>query len=82
MAKKDFALGRENFMLIGISVVVIIIGFALMSGGGIDPHNVTKFNPEVFSARRIKLAPIVTVIGFAGVLFGILWHKKGQKAEE
>ena len=47
MAKRDFAFGKENFILIAIAVAVIAIGFMLMSGGGSqDP---TGFNPEIFS---------------------------------
>ena len=51
MAKRDFAFGKENFILIAVAVAVIAIGFMLMSGGGSqDP---TGFNPEIFSSRRI-----------------------------
>ena len=50
MAKRDFAFGKENFILIAVAVAVIAIGFMLMSGGGSqDP---TGFNPEIFSSRR------------------------------
>ena len=57
MAKRDFAFGKENFILIAVAVAVIAIGFMLMSGGGSqDP---TGFNPEIFSSRRIVVAPAV-----------------------
>ncbi len=69
MSKKDFAFGKENFMLIAGSVVLIIIGFILMSGGGSSD---SSFNPEIFSARRIVVAPVVAVIGFVGVIAGIM----------
>ncbi len=75
MSKKDFAFGKENFMLIAGSVVLIIIGFILMSGGG---SNDSSFNPEIFSARRIVVAPVVAVIGFMGVIAGIM--VKGKDA--
>jgi len=75
---KDFAFGKENFILIAIAVVFIIIGFALMSGGG--PKDAVSFNPEIFSARRIVVAPIVTVFGFALVVFGILKKPKDIEA--
>jgi general stress protein CsbA len=81
LEKKDFAFGKENFILIGISVVIIIIGFMLMSGGGI-PADGVSFNPEIFSARRIKIAPIVTVIGFVLMAVAILWHKKEKPEGE
>mgnify|MGYP001539208987 CR=1 FL=1 len=54
MAKRDFAFGKENLILIAVAVAVIAIGFMLMSGGGSqDP---TGFNPEIFSSRRIVVA--------------------------
>jgi hypothetical protein len=55
-------------MLVG--VVVIIIGFLLMTGGGSDDPNV--FNPEMFSFRRITLAPIVVLLGFGIIAFSIM----------
>ncbi len=73
MAKRDFAFGKENFILIAIAVVIIIIGFMLMSGGG---SNDTSFNPDIFSTRRIVVAPVVTVIGFGLVIVGILKNSK------
>ena len=67
MAKRDFAFGKENFILIAVAVAVIAIGFMLMSvGGSQDP---TGFNPEILSYRRIVLAPAVTVIGFVLMIF-------------
>ena len=74
MAKRDFAFGKENFMLIAIAVFVIVIGFILMSGGGSeDPAG---FNAEIFSSRRIVVAPVVTLIGFVLMFFGILQNSK------
>jgi len=75
---KDFAFGKKNYYLIAIAVALIIIGFALMSGGG--PLDETSFNPAVFSTRRIVVAPIVTVLGFALVVVGIL-HKPKETAD-
>ena len=76
MAKRDFAFGKENFILIAVAVAVIAIGFMLMSGGGSqDP---TGFNPEIFSSRRIVVAPAVTVIGFVLMIFGILKGSSGM----
>ena len=71
---KDFAFGRENFILIAVAVALITIGFVLMSGGG-SPDGVS-FNPEIFSTRRIVVAPIITVLGFALVIVGILKKPK------
>lgn len=74
MAKRDFAFGKENFILIAIAVVVIAIGFVLMSGGGAE--EVTGFNAEIFSSRRIVVAPVVTLIGFVLMFVGILKNSK------
>ena len=74
MSRKDFDFRKENLVLIACAVVLIIIGFMLMSGGGSGDES---FNPEIFSTRRIVVAPIVTVIGFLGVIVGIL--KKGKE---
>ena len=49
MAKRDFAFGKENFILIAVAVACIVLGFILMSGGGSGDNT---FNPDIFSARR------------------------------
>ena len=80
MAKRDFAFGKENFILIAVAVAVIAIGLVLMSGGGsAEP---TGFNPEIFSTRRIVIAPVVTVIGFGLMIVGILKNSKGKDIAE
>lgn len=70
MARRDFAFGKENFLLIAVAVVLIVVGFLLMSGGG--SQDGVSFNPEIFSARRIVIAPLVTVLGFVTMIVGIL----------
>lgn len=80
MAKKDFAFGKENFILIAIAVVFIVVGFLLMSGGGSTDG--VSFNTEIFSARRIVVAPVVTMIGFVMMIFGILKNSKGKEVAE
>ncbi|MDR1623503.1 MAG: DUF3098 domain-containing protein [Tannerellaceae bacterium] len=77
MSKEDFAFGKGNFILIAISVVIIIIGFVLMSGGAEEG---TFFNPEIFSTRRIVVAPVVCMIGFGLMIVGILKNSKDKKA--
>ena len=76
MAKKDFAFGKENFILIAVAVVCIVFGFLLMSGGGSGDET---FNPEIFSARRIVVAPLVTVFGFVMMIVGILRNSKDKE---
>ena len=74
MDKKLFAFGKENFILLGISVLIIIIGFILMSGGQTTEES--GFNHAIFSPQRIKLAPIVTMAGFLLVFVAILFKSK------
>lgn len=78
MARKDFAFGKENFILVSASIVLIIIGFMLMSGGGSGDNT---FNPEIFDTRRIVVAPIVVMLGFIGVAVGIVKNSK-EKIDE
>ena len=73
-AKPDFPLQRENYILLIIGFVIIIIGFLLMMGGKSDDPNV--FNPEIFSFRRITLAPIVVLFGFAFEIWAIMKKPK------
>lgn len=66
---------RSNYRLILVGVIMVIAGYLLMIGGGSDDPNV--FNPEIFSFRRIVLAPIITVAGFLVITYGIM--KKSDK---
>ena len=75
---KDFALGKGNFIWLGISIVFVIIGFVLMSGGG-SPDGVS-FNPAIFSKQRIVVAPVIIMIGYILMIFAIL--KKSSKTAE
>lgn len=68
--KLNFALGRENYKLLAIGFVIIVIGFLLMMGGKSDDPNV--FNEEIFSFRRITLAPIVVLAGFIFEIWAIM----------
>lgn len=69
MDRKSFAFDKKNFILLGIGMVIIIIGFLLMSGPG---STETAFEPDIFSARRIKIAPAVCFFGFIFMIYSIL----------
>ena len=73
----QFAFQRKNYLFLIAGVLVIICGFLLMSGGGSPDPNV--FDESIFSFRRITLAPIVVLLGFLIVGYGIM-HKP-RKAE-
>ena len=66
----DFALGKQNYKLLAIGFGVIILGFVLMAGGGSEDPNV--FNADVYSLRRITLAPIVVLAGFIFEVYAIM----------
>lgn len=55
MDKRNFAFGKMNFILLAIGMIIVIAGFILMSGPG---STETTFNPDIFSAQRIKVAPL------------------------
>jgi len=81
MAKKEkeikttgFALGKMNYKLMAIGFAIIIIGFILMAGGGSDDPNV--FNPDIFSFRRITLAPVILLFGFVFEIYAIMKKPK------
>ena len=73
--KTGFAFGKENYIILIIGVVVVTIGYLLMIGGGSDDPN--QFHAdEIFSFRRITLSPIVILLGFVVVLYGIMKKSK------
>lgn len=67
---EQMPLAMRNYVLLIIGAVVIVIGFVLMSGGGAATPE--EFHYEIFSWRRITLAPIVVVAGFAFEIYAIL----------
>ena len=69
---KKFPFTKINYIIIAASVIIIILGFILMHGSSTD----IDFNTDVFSFKRITLAPIVCMIGFVGMIFGIMWKSK------
>ncbi|MCF1191099.1 DUF3098 domain-containing protein [Mangrovimonas sp. AS39] len=69
-AKGQFLFGKKNYKFMLIGLAFIAVGFILMSGGGSDDPNV--FNPDIFSFRRIRLAPTLVLIGFAIEVYAIL----------
>jgi hypothetical protein len=70
----EFAFGKENYRLMLIGLVFIMVGFLLMVGGGSTDPN--KFNPEIFSFRRITLAPILILAGYVIEIFAIMKRPK------
>ena len=72
--KQEFLFEKVNYKILLIGIAVIALGFILMSGGGSDDPAV--FNEDVFSFRRIRLAPTTVLIGFGITIYAILKTQK------
>ncbi len=70
------AFTKTNYILVAIGMAIIIIGLLLMTG----PNCTNEyFEPDIFSVRRIKVAPIVTLIGFLTIIGAIVYKPKADK---
>ena len=74
MAEKDYLFNKRRYRFLTLSILIIGIGFVLMSGGeSTDPD---IFNNEIYNFRRIRLAPLMVVLGFVLCIFSILYKDK------
>ncbi len=82
----EFTLTKENYILLAIGAVIILVGFFLMSGGGIPhetpdaffPNDDPSQTPLLFVAQRITVAPILVIFGFAFMIFGIMANPEAK----
>ncbi len=74
--RQEFIFQRKNYLFMFLGIGFIALGFILMSGGGSDDPNV--FSSDIYSFRRIKLAPTLVLIGLGLEVYAILLnpHKK------
>ena len=79
MNKEKFAFDKSNFILLAVGMAVVILGFVLMTGPSSSP---THFEPDIFSVRRIKVAPLVCLVGFVSIIYAVVRRPRGQKTEE
>ena len=70
---RDYAFDRTNFLLLAIGFAIVVIGFVLMSGPGSTEQ---AYNPDIFSFRRIKVAPVVCFLGFISMIYSIIRKPK------
>ncbi len=73
-SKQEFLFGKRNYLIMLIGIVVIALGFILMAGGGSDDPKV--FNPDIYSWRRIRLAPTLVIIGLGIEIYAIFANPK------
>ena len=78
MNNRNFAFGKRNFVALTAGIIVILIGFALMSGGSSTEE---RFDASIFDTRRIVVAPIVTFVGFASIIYAIILKPKDDTSE-
>jgi len=69
-AVKPMLFGRENYKYLLIGLGFIVLGFILMSGGGSDDPNI--WNPAIFNFRRIRLAPMLILLGILVEIYAIM----------
>ncbi len=71
---------KQNYLLFLAGLGLIVLGYILMIGGGSEDPNV--FNPAIFDAQRITVAPMVCVLGFVTIIVAIMWRpKQNQEAK-
>lgn len=75
MENRNFAFGKRNFIALAAGIIVILIGFAMMSGGSSTEES---FDASIFDTRRIVVAPIVTFVGFASIIYAIILKPKDE----
>ena len=73
MDKKDFAFDKVNFILLAVSMVIVVLGFLLMVGPNSSD---TMFEPDIFSVRRTKVAPVVCLFGFVSMIYAVVRKPK------
>jgi len=79
MNKLSFPFSKANIVIIAAGLIVLLTGYLLLSGGGSDDPNVFNAD-ELFSARRITVAPIVIILGYIVVGVGIMFRPKKSEA--
>ena len=74
MDKKNLAFDKVNFILLAAGMLIVVLGFILMSG--------SAFDPNIFSAMRIKVAPIMCFVGFVSIIYAVIRKPKDSKTQE
>lgn len=75
--ERGFAVPKKNILYIIAGFAIMVLGYVLMSGGGSDDPNI--FNEDMFSVRRITVAPVVILIGIVVEIWAIMHIGKSKK---
>ncbi len=78
-SKLELPFQKKNYMLMLIGIAIVALGYILMSGGGSADPNV--FSEEIFSFRRITLAPIVVLAGYVFIGYAIMYKPKTKSSD-
>ena len=73
MDTKNLAFDKMNYILLAVGMAVVVLGFILMSGGS---SSEAAYDPDIFSARRIKVAPVVCLLGFVSMIYAVIRKPK------
>ena len=73
MDKKNLAFDKVNYILLAVGMAVVVLGFILMSGGS---SSETAYDPDIFSVRRIKVTPVVCLLGFVSMIYAVIRKPK------
>lgn len=79
MDKRNFAFDKTNFILLAIGVLIIVLGFILMGGAGSTD---AAFNSDIFSFKRITVAPMVCLVGFVSIIYAVIRKPKDNETED
>lgn len=73
--ENDFPLTKINFILIIVCGLMIVLGFVLMLGA----PSTEKFNPDIFSTRRIVIGPAIAFLGYIFMAVAIMFNRRSKK---
>lgn len=77
-SKQKFVFDKVNFIIIAAAMLIVIVGFIMMTG---PVSTTTHFEPDIFSVRRIKVAPVVCLVGFLLMIYGVMHKPKDNSTD-
>ncbi len=78
MDRRDFAFDKTNYLLLAIGMAVVVLGFLLMAG---PSSTESVYEADIFSVRRIKVAPIICLLGFVSMIYAVVRRPKDQRED-